>query len=159
MRRTTRIGNLNPGKQFEDAFENVLFSHSIIFNREGSKRNYGAAASNKGKFDFCMEGAAVECKSIAKDSDLALPWFGRKSPKIQTHQLKALREFNGIAGLLIEVRSKEKIYWLPIKQLDQIIIAHGPVKNLLSKYLDEFAVTLNSLEDWITIYKGGVKHK
>lgn len=157
MRRTARNGNINPGKDFEDAFENVLFLHNITFNREGSKRNYGASASNKGKFDFCMEGAAVECKSIAKDSDLALPWLGRKSPKIQTHQLKALREFNGIAGLLIEVRSKNKIYWLPIKRLDQIIITHGLIKNLLCKYLDEFAVTLNSLEDWISIYKESLK--
>lgn len=153
MRRTTRGSNINPGKQFEDAFEAVLKLHNITFVREGSKRNYGAAASNKGKFDFLLEGASVECKSIAKDSDLALPWFGRKSPKIQTHQLKALREFNGIAGLLIEVRDKQKLYWLPIKQLDLIIIKYGPVKNLLCKYLDEFAVVLEDLEDWIRIYQ------
>lgn len=153
MRRTTRRSDLNPGKQFEDAFAAVLSLHNITFVREGSKRNYGTAASNKGKFDFLLDGAAVECKSIAKDSDLALPWFGRKSPKIQAHQLKALREFNGVAGLLIEVRDKEKLYWLPIKQLDLIIIKYGPVKNLLCKYLDEFAVTLNNLEDWVKIYK------
>lgn len=153
MRRTARTSNINPGKDFEDAFAAVLSLHNITFVREGSKRNYGAAASNKGKFDFLLDGAAVECKSIAKYSDLALPWFGRKSPKIQTHQLKSLREFNGVAGLLIEVRDKQKLYWLPVKQLDLIIIKYGPVKNLLCKYLDEFAVTLESLEGWIKIYE------
>jgi len=144
----------NVGKQFEDDVQKLLESSGFSFTREGSKRTYGISHSGKGKFDFLLENAAIECKSIDRDTNLRMPWLGTKNTALKAHQLKALREYRSkgfIAGLLIQIRSKDKLYWLNIDKLSNIIIDLGMVKALTDGILSQYAKELPTLADFVTI--------
>ena len=145
---------MNPGKIFEDDVQRLLENSSLLFTREGSKRTYGISHSGKGKFDFLLQSAAIECKTIDRDTDLRMPWRGMKNTPIKAHQLKALREYSSkgfLAGLLIQLRAKDKLYWLNIDKLNNIIMDKGMIKALTNSILSEYAEELTVLEDFVEI--------
>jgi len=145
---------MNPGKIFEDDVQKLLESSGFSFTREGSKRTYGISHSGKGKFDFLLENAAIECKSIDRDTNLRMPWANVKNTALKAHQLKALREYSSkgfLAGLLIQIRSKDKLYWLNIDKLNNIILDLGMVKALTNGILCEYAEELTVLADFVEI--------
>jgi len=145
---------MNPGKIFEDDVQRLFELNSLPFTREGSKRTYGISHSGKGKFDFLLETAAIECKSIDRDTNLRMPWQNVKNTALKAHQLKALREYSRkgfIAGLLIQIRSKDKLYWLNIDKLNNIIMDKGMIKALTNNILSEYAEELTVLEDFVEI--------
>lgn len=147
---------MNPGKIFEDRVQGLLEINNLPFTREGSKRTYGLSFSGKGKFDFLLENAAIECKSIDRDSNLRMPWPNVKNTALKAHQLKALREYSKkgfIAGILIQIRSKDKLYWLNIDKLNKIIMDKGMVKALTNDILSEYAEELIALEEFVEILR------
>lgn len=147
---------MNVGKAFEDEVQKLLENSGLSFTREGSKRNYGLKFSGKGKFDFLLETAAIECKSIDRDSNLRLPWPNVKNTALKAHQLKALRDYSRkgfIAGLLIQIRSKDKLYWLNIDKLNKIILDKGMIKALTNSVLNEYAEELTILADFVEIVR------
>jgi len=145
---------MNPGKIFEDDVQRLLEINSFSFTREGSKKTYGISHSSKGKFDFLLDHAAIECKSIDRDTNLRMPWANVKNTALKAHQLKALREYSSkgfLAGLLIQIRSKDKLYWLNIDKLNNIILDLGMVKALTNGILCEYAEELTVLADFVEI--------
>jgi len=147
---------MNPGTIFENKVQGLLEDNNLPFTREGSKRNYGMRSSGKGKFDFLLENAAIECKSIDRDSNLRMPWPNVKNTALKAHQLKALREYSRkgfLAGLLIQIRSKNKLYWLNIDKLNSIIMDKGMVKALTNDILSEYAEELTVLADIVEIIR------
>lgn len=145
---------INHGKILEDKLAKALDDLNIPYTREGSKRSYGTRHSNKGKFDFMIDGKlAVECKSINKSTDLRMPWPNQKSPMIKSHQLKALRaeaEKGNIAGLLIEVREVEETYFMPIRELDAIVREYGMIRTLnLSLLRSSYAQRVYDVESFV----------
>ena len=136
--------------------QGLLEDSGLSFTREGSKRNYGMRSSGKGKFDFLLENAAIECKSIDKDTNLRMPWPNVKNTALKAHQLKALREYHRkgfVAGILIELRRKDKLYWLDIDKLNNIIMDKGMVKALTNDILSEYAKELTVLADIVEIVR------
>ena len=147
---------MNPGTLFENRVQGLLEDNSLPFTREGSKRNYGMRSSGKGKFDFLLENAAIECKSIDRDTNLRMPWPNVKNTALKAHQLKALREYSRkgfVAGILIELRHKDKLYWLNIDKLNKIIMDKGMVKSLNNDILSEYAEELTVLADIVEIIR------
>jgi len=145
---------MNVGKIFEDDVQRLLEKSGFSFTREGSKRTYGISHSSKGKFDFLLDHAAIECKTIGRDTDLRMPWLGTKNTALKAHQLKALREYSSkgfLAGLLIQIRSKDKLYWLNIDKLSNIIMDLGMVKALTNGILCQYAIELPTLADFVGI--------
>lgn len=144
---------INHGKILEDKLAKALDDLGIPYTREGSKRSYGTRHSNKGKFDFMINNKlAIECKSINRAIDLSLPWPCKKSTKIRAHQLKALREDaekGNTAGLLIEVREVEKMYWLNILDLDKIVQNHGMIPSLGIYHLKLYARQVDDIEGFL----------
>lgn len=141
---------INHGRILEDRVAKVLEIMNLPYVREGSRKHYGARGSAKGKFDFWIANKiAIECKSISRACELSLPWPSAKSPKIRSHQLRALRkehEKGNAAGLLVEVRSDERLYWLTIKGLDEIVQEHGMVAALHLELLEVYAIKIIDME-------------
>lgn len=145
----------NNGKIFEDKVEQALIELNLPYTREGSKRTYGVRGSNKGKFDFWINNKiAIECKSVDVPTNLRLPWPRVKTPKIAAHQLKALRaeqEKGNIAGLLIEVRKINKLYWLDIRGLDDIIKEFGMLPSLTIAALQKYGAETEDLNGLLEV--------
>jgi len=147
---------MNSGKVFEDEVQGLFELNGLSFTREGSKRTYGLSHSGKGKCDFLLDKSAIECKTIDIDTNLRMPWPGTKNTPIKAHQLKALREFRKkgfVAGILIELRRKDKLYWLDIDKLNSIIMDKGMVKALTNDILSEYATELTVLADIVEIIR------
>ena len=149
------VNKINHGKLFEDRLEEGLIMLSLPYTREGSKRNYGVRGSNKGKFDFWVNNKiAIECKSVETSTNLRLPWPRVKTPKIAAHQLKALRaesEKGNIAGLLIEIRKINKLYWLDIRGLDDIVREFGMLPSLTVMALQKYGAETEDLNELLEV--------
>ena len=144
-------GTVNYGKLLEDKLEALLIELKLPYTREGSKKQYGLTYSNKGKFDFLVNyNIAIECKSIGKDTDLRLPWPNTKNTAIGAHQLKALRAEaakNHKAGLLLEVRKTQQLFWLEISELDAAVSELGIIPALTTDVLNRFGQEIKNLKE------------
>lgn len=147
---------MNPGKIFENEFEELLVKGNFSYIREGSKRTYGRQFGNKGKYDFKLTWAAVELKTINRASDLRMPFPKIKSPIIKGHQIKALRQAhkNGLmSGFLILYREKQKLFYIDIIEFHRVVIKYGMIRTLKIAHCEEFGIELKDLSEYIEMYK------
>lgn len=152
---------INYGKLWEQEFADCLTNNNIEFTQEKSMRSYGVNKSTKGKYDFKLKNAAVECKTIGTATKLRMPWQGVKTPPLHAHQFKALRKANKgglLSGLLIYVRDTNKRYWLNINVLDTIVIEHGMITSLNNTILDHYSIVLKDLQQWVGMYNTYSEH-
>lgn len=128
------------GLEFENKVEELLIKYKKTYTREGTKINYGHRAG-KGKFDFKLLNNAIECKSIGKLNNLTIPGINPKthkpytSTRIHSHQLKALRAFNGTGYLLIHESDSNTCYALTTKDFDNYLISHDMPRTLSDIYI------------------------
>jgi len=136
------------GEQFENEVEELLIKHNIVYIREGTKVSRGHQSS-KGKCDFQLKKYAIECKEIGTLNNLTLPGINRKTKKpytstrIQTHQLKYLREqtIKGIVGYLLIKEITTKLYYaVSMKDLNDILIVNPQLRTL--KDIQEYGIDL-----------------
>lgn len=144
------------GDEWEVEFEEALNRRKIPYKREQSKRFYGSQSSSKGKYDFTLEKACVEMKTVEKATKLSLTYRGNRPQVIfKAHQLKALRQARKqgkLAGYLIWVRDTNKKYWLEVSTIDIIIIDRGMVKSINNDILSEYAIEICNCDEWIDRY-------
>jgi len=143
------------GKEWEDRFESSLKQNDVEYIRENSKRAYGVAVANKGKYDFETKHAAIECKTVITASNLRLPLPNKKNTALKTHQLKALKDAKTkgkTAGLLILIQKENRSFWLDIERFYGIIIDNGLVKHLSLDLLSRYGVEIFDLDQFVKEY-------
>lgn len=146
------------GEELEQAVEDLLIKHNLVYKREGKQMAYGHKAS-KGKCDFILEHHAIECKSIMDLNNLSLPGVNPKtgkayfSPKVKTHQLAFLRRFKGIGWLLIHESDSNTLYALTMHELDMFLEEYVRKYNKIPRTLKGIDKYKIDLEEFI----GGLK--
>lgn len=141
MKRTQRFTRPNPGKVFENLTEQSIMAYGFMYSRENVAR-MGRKAS-KGRFDFTVHAdwgkLCFDCKSTGKNAGMQMPPM--KSAMVKTHQLLELRKeyaAGHIAGLLLEYRHVNKIYWLSIESLGKLHASEGLVAAITPMHCEQY---------------------
>lgn len=146
--KRSRFARPNPGKDFEDRVQEALRARELPHDRENVAR-MGVKAS-QGLYDFKIyrdPPVCFDCKSVGTGSNLTMPPMA--TPKVKTHQLAALRNEHGrgrIAGLLIEYRHLNKVYWLGIDGLNELHASEGLVSSLKPIHCERYGKEIVDME-------------